>query len=377
MTMATTSIMRKEVVLTSPAPSYDPAGGGVSHFSHWLEVPRSSTQNPVTVQVLDVQTSKAIKLLPAYEQPFIAILESCSDDSFDQTTTDFAFVTINTVNFNLALSYDQMFENSMIPIDFVDERLWGDILNQYSEGHKWYQVLYKAVFSQPKYFSTAEAFNNFKRKLDQLYSDVLVSADKTTQWYREVNVLIGPLFMTRMTPTTWNRGTTFLKWLWYENYFLLDELELELKSNQPINNQLKVVNPSDTHLRFQVPEIRKGHSMYSLFNTLPTIRPHSIGVSHGAEFLPKDPFSKLQLHSNLCKRLSLTGRESAQMLSNIFTGDEEVGFVKQANLQSLPLALLPGYQMVTFEIKARGFNGELQYLHPETARTTIKLGFSW
>lgn len=371
------SRVRKLVVLKSPTPgeqSYA-EGEGVRRFSHWLEVPRSSTQNPVTVQVLDVQTSKAIKLLPAFEDPFITILESCSDNSFHPLLTDFAFVTINASNFNMLLSYEKMFDNSMLPIDFEEKTVWNVVLNQYSEGKKWYQALYKAVFSQPKYFSTRDEFTNFKTKLDELYSTVL-SPDDNTRWYIEVITVIGPMFMARKKPS-YNSAQKFLKWLWFENYNLLQDLELELRSNQPINNQLKVLNPSENHVRFDVAEIRNEHSMYSLFNTLPTIKPHSIGVSRGAEFLPKDPFYKLQLHSNLCHRLSHTGRESAQLLSNIFTGDEEEGFVKQENIQSLPLALNPGFQMVSFEIKARGFSGELQYLHSETARTTVKLAFSW
>ena len=371
------SRVRKLVVLKSPTPgeqSYA-EGEGVRRFSHWLEVPRSSTQNPVTVQVLDVQTSKAIKLLPAFEDPFMVRVESCADNSFDPLITNYAFVTINTANFNMSLSYEEMFNDSLVAIDFEDPA-WSDILNQYAEGEKWYQQLYKALFNQPKYFPTMDAFINFKVSLDRLYWTEL-AFDEHTQWYRQMKVTIGPMFMASKRPSTYNKGTTFLQWLCYENYFLLEEMELELRSNQPINNQLKVLNPSDNHVRFVVAEIRNEHSMYSLFNTLPTIKPHSIGVSHGAEFLPKDPFYKLQLHSNLCHRLSHTGRESAQLLSNIFTGDEQEGFVKQENIQSLPLALNPGYQMVSFEIKARGFSGELQYLHPETARTTVKLAFSW
>jgi hypothetical protein len=371
------SRVRKLVVLKSPTlgeKSYA-EGEGVRRFSQWVDVPRSSTQNPVTVQVLDVQTSKAIKLLPAFEEPFMARVESCEDNSFDQVITNYAFVTINTANFNMSLSYEEMFNNSLVAINFEDPG-WIDILDQYSEGEKWYQQLHKALFNQPKYFPTMDAFINFLVSVNRLYATVL-SVNEDTEWYTQMRDTIGPMFMTSKRPSTYNKGTTFLQWLHYENYFLLEEMELEVKSNQPINNQLKVVNPSENHVRFVVPDIRNEHSMYTLFSTLPSIKPHSIGVSRGANFLPKEPFYKLQLHSNLCTRLSHTGRESAQLLSNIFTGDEEEGFVKQENIENLPLALNPGFQTISFEIKARGFSGELQYLHPETARTTVKLAFSW
>ena len=207
-------LMRKEVVLHSPAPgdrAYE-QGEGVRRFSAWVDVPRSTSQHPVTVQVLDVQTSKAIKLLPAFEDPFMAVVESSLDNSFDSLTTDFAFLTINTLNFNLMLSYDEMFDNSLMPIDFNQKELWNDTLNQYTEGLRWFDLLYKAVFSKPKYFPSLDVFNGFKETLDQFYRQVLIP-NKYTQWYTQVNVYVGPLFMKRKLPSFYNRSITFFKWL--------------------------------------------------------------------------------------------------------------------------------------------------------------------
>ena len=344
----------------------------VSKFSQTIEIPKSNTKTPVTVQVLEVKTSKAIKLLPAFEKQVVIQLESSTKATFLREDTDYAFVTVDTTNFNMAQSYDSMFSDCLRPIDFHNTAEW-ESLGDPVTGFTWFNMLYNNVMNKSKYFETAELLEGFRWTIDRFVKD----AGLRTNWYKEVRNQIGPLFMLSKKPDTTNSTQNFLKWLWLENYKLLTDLDLVLNSNHPINNQMKVRNDTDRHVRFLVPDIRTDHSLFSLFSTLPPIRPFSTSVSQGGQFLPKEPFLSLEVHSNLCRRRSATGREKEDLLASVFMGDTTQGFTKQEHIQNLPLALPPGYQTIFFHINATAYGGELLYIHPETASTTIKLRFVW
>jgi len=344
----------------------------VSDFSQIMDIPRSNTRNPVTVQVLEVKTSKAIKLLPAFEKQFIIKIESSPTRNFLTEDIDYAFVTVDTTNFNLAQSYDNMFSDCLIPIDFMDAHNWDSLLSDHAAGLEWFQMLYSTVMNKSKYFESELLMNDFRWTVDRFIQD----STQDTDWYKEVRQNIGPLFMASKKEDE-NTGQQFLKWLWYENYELLSDLDLQVNSNHPVNNQVKVINTTDNHVRFVVPDIRTDHSLFSLFSTLPAIPPHSTTVSQGGQFMPKDPFLNLEVHSNLCKRRSVTGREKSDLLTTVFMGENTEGFMKQEHIQNLPVTMDHGYQRIFFHINASAYRGELLYIHPETASTTIKLRFNW
>jgi len=365
----------KEVIINSPSLEHR-SQGTVNKFFYYVNIPRSDTGNPVRVQVLDVKTSMAVKLLPAFEDPFIMMLKTSTTSSFSSDSTIYTYLTVDTSYFNLAQSYDNMFYRCLTPVDFDNKLKWGDLLKEYDSGMKWTEMLMQSIFNQSRFFSSSAMFEAFRTNLAYLYRKYLDPMLKRTNWYSTMKMEIGPLFMV-MKKRDGHAAWEFLKWLWLENNSFLTDLNMEVKSNHPVSNQIRIVNTSNKYLQFDLLQARNDHSLFTLFNTLPIIHPFSYGVSTGADFMPKEPFTNLSVHSNLCHRKSYTGYESSDLLCYIFTGDDQEGFQKQDDIEQLPLILSPGYQLVSFEIRASGLRDDLTYLNQDTARTTIKLRFFW
>lgn len=350
--------------------------GAPAHFESFIQVPNSTTQNPVTVQVLGVKTCTAIKLLPTYEEVFIMMLYVSQTPDFTPASTRMAFLTINTDNFTLNETYQNMFSrHSLRGLDFTDKDLWKGPLNAPVQGARWYELLRVNFFENRIYYHSDADLLAYQNAV-QSTLDALV-ADPAGGWYTQVKNVLGIEFMRRNAEAPSGKKVPFLKWLYKHSMHVVNTTRFTIQSNLPISSQIKVYNKSQSRLRFVVPPIGHAHSLDTLFNTIPDIAPRTRGMSTGAGTMPKDPFTILQLHSTLCKRSNPTGRVSSTLLTSIFTGDEDVGFKRDSDLEQLPLALRAGYQAVVFEIKAQGLNLPLQYSHPETARTEVKLGFRW
>lgn len=357
------SSIRKEVTVTSPA-------GEAGEFHTVINIPRSNTQYPVTVRVLEVKTPKDISLLPAFEQDFILLQEISRTDTFDVRATALLFLTIDTARFNLTQSYNDMF--NIRPVDFANAAEWKDVLNDPVEGQLWFEKLDKHYFNNRMMYRSGRDIALYQSKVLEAVNAL---DDPKPGMYTQVRSIMGPQFMARKRQDREISNRIFLKWLYLSAINIRQVLPSSISSNLPINHQIKIQNQSTWHMRFSVPPRGREHTLHSLFSTLPVLLPRKSAVSTGASFLPKDPFAILQLHSNLCNRMDITGREASSLLFNLFTGDEIVGFKRDRDLESLPLALGPGSQGVHFEILVKGLRQPLKYLNPSGAVTEIKLGF--
>ena len=336
--------------------------GSANKFSTYINIPSAPN---VQVQVLEVKTSLDIKLLPHSEDPFILFFTLSSNDRFEQQS-DFHFITLNISDFTLNQSYDDMFARCLTPLDFTLP-YWRDLLNNAKYGAPWFALLERHFFNNIKWF-TETSFFVFRTRVEQSIVNI-----EQVGYYNVVLNSIGPFFLS-LKKTDNFRATDFLKWLWKRGHWTLRNTKMDLSSNLPINSQLKVTNKSRKHLRFEVAEMNIDHSMYSLFQTLPDIAPYERGISSGTLFLPKEPFDILYMHSNLCTA-SAIGNGTDELLCTVFTGDKIEGFKRQGHLPQLPLRLNPGYQEVSFEIRTKGYNRELEYSDAKNSMSKIKLAF--
>ena len=276
-------------------------------------------------------------------------LEACEDPAFPPQKTDFTYLTVLADKFILSHSYSNMWTDALIPLDFMGLET---LLNRNIEGNRWYAYLKKHFFNNPKYFESGVDMT-----VELAKAEKKIKTNGGEGWWIYIRNTLGSIFMAKKKDKS-NTKVNFFKWLWFEARYILDtKIPLTLNTNLPINSEFVCINPTDMYLRFTVAE-RSGvttNSLASLFSTLPTpIPPRTKAISKGADFLPKEPFIKLSILSNLCQKDSLTGKERVDELYRLFTGDHTAGFKKGNTDEMLPLALGPGSHMVQFKVVAEG-----------------------
>ena len=345
--------------------------GKASDFTTVVNIPHPTKEGRVVmVSVRDVSTPMDIQLLPRGEEPIMLTLEACKDPAFPLQTTDFAYLSVRTDKFVLSQPDTNMWSNALIPLDLMALKT---LLNQAKEGNRWYTSLKKHFFDNPRYFESST-----NMALELAVAERKIEDNGGEGWWTYIKNTLGTVFLSKTNAVSSNyKGNNFLKWLWREARSMLDNrIPLTLNTNLPINPEFVCTNPTDMYLRFTVTEKSMvTSSLASLFSTLPSpIPPRIRGISTGTYCLPKDPFIKLSIQSNLCQKHSLTGKESVQELHRLFTGDLIAGFKKGNTDELLSLALAAGSHTVHFKVVAEGAP-EITYDTPGSAQTSLTLLF--
>lgn len=343
--------------------------GSASHFSQTMKIPAPSEKdNVVVVKVMDAHTPMDIELLPRTEDPLVMMMEASPLPDLPIQITHQAFVSMNTGNFILSTPDEEMWKSGLSPLNLNDPRV-ATVFNQPLDGERWYHTLKDYYFTHEKYLKT----NMMTTELLKAEEDM--AKQNQVGWWDYVNEHLGPVFMSRKENPEPKRS--FFKWLWRKDFQMLNkDIEIELGTNVPISPEMVCRNNTDLFLRFTVPKYSlKNHSLASLFSTLPNpIGPMEKAYSTGANFLPKDLYTHLIIHSNLCNRDSITGREATDVLHRLSTGNQNIGFKRADSTEYLPLALNPGYQQVDFTVKGEG-TLPVTYANPTSGETSLTLLF--